>query len=401
MRPMLLALSLLLFVSCASGTAGGRPAPSPEPRPKEKSAPQKIQARDIHEVKAAISRNLTSAEKARIGFSAHPDETSRKIAEKLETLFTGSVSLELAGLDGLTPEETLAQLDPRNIPSMAYINYKRDGDLAVSLYATDGTMARDLFFDYKYSDISPALSARMERVASLPFRAEHAACDDEGNMYLRNGQATVILSPGAGKELFRGTSPCGRPSFFEADGTVSLFCAETGTAIIFTRTGDTFREEAEPSLPLPSRASRFLFAGRDENGGLSLFNKMEEPLGQFDKLTVFSSSGVTVFAAISPAGDIWGLRGDLVTVIPETLKGPYASIAPAPDVLYALRRDGAVEKISLSAKFEWKVAVLDTGMEKKASAIACSPGRLLLFCPEEGGTTIYSITDDTLHPGGE
>ncbi len=203
MRPMLLALSLLLLVSCASGTAGGRPAPAPEPKPKEKSAPQKIQARDIHEVKAAISRNLTSAEKARIGFSAHPDETSRKIAETLGALFAGSVSLELAGLDGLTPEETLAQLDPRNIPSMAYINYKRDGDLAVSLYATDGTMARDLFFDYKYSDISPALSARMERVASLPFRAEHAACDDEGNMYLRNGQATVILSPGAGKELFR------------------------------------------------------------------------------------------------------------------------------------------------------------------------------------------------------
>lgn len=401
MRSLLLVLTILLLVSCAAGP-GKTAAPEPAgPSPERTVTPSRITAAEIDDIKAAISRNLTSAERSRIGFSAHRDETSRKIAERLESMFPGAVSLELAGLDGLTPEETLAQLDPRTTPAMAYINYRREGDLVVSLYATDGTLAKDLFFDYRYREPSRQFRARSQRLGKLPFPAESAACDSDRNIYIRSGNSIVILSPGAEKELYRRPSPCGTPSFFQADGTVSLFCSDSGTGLTFSRMGQAFSEEPSASYPLPARASRFLYAGRDENGSLSLFNKRDEVLGQFSELAAFISSGVTVFAAISPGGDIWGLRGDLITVIPETLKGPYKSLAPSLNTLYALRQDGTIEKISLSAKFEWKVATLDTGIDKTISAIACSPGRLLVLCPEDGETALYSVTEDTSDSGGE
>lgn len=400
MRILLTLSAALLLTACAPATRGPAPVNTETAR-HEKAPPARIRAVGIEDIRSAISRNLTSAEKARIAFSSRGDVISVKIAAKLVPLFRGAFSLESAGLGGLAPEQALAQLDARTTPSMVYVDYRKDGDLAVSLYFTEGGFSRDLFFDYTYSDAPQKAVETSKKLAEIRLKPEAAICDRSGNVYLREGGRISVFSPDLSREAPGGTCRCERPSFFCSDGAVSLFCADTSTGRTFSLVGQSFEAKEIDSFPLPERAQRFIYAGKDEQGNLTLFDKSDTALGSFTELCLFRIFGTTVFAGISPEGKIWGMRGDMIAPLRSVLEGPYLRLAAGESSMFALRPSGEVERITLDDMFEWKVDVMKTGITEKPSAIACCGERLLLFCPEGDVSVVYSVTITKPGSGGE
>lgn len=400
MRMILLLSAALLLAACAPATRGPVPREA-EPAAQEKAPPAKIRAAGIEDIREAISSNLTSAEKARIAFSSRGDDISRKIAGRLVTMFRGAFSLESAGLGGLPPERVLAQLDARTTPSMVYVDYRKDGALAVTLYATESGFSRELFFDYRYGDDAPRAGAAPQKLAGIAMKPEAAICDGSGNVYLRDGARIAVFQPDLSREILSVTYPCEQPSFFCADGEVSLFCAGTSTGKTFSRAGQNLEAKGIDSFPLPARAERFIYVGKDELGNTALLDKSDAVLGSFTELCLFKISGTSIFAGITPEGDLWGMRGDMIAPLRSVLKGPYARLASGEQSIFALRASGEVERITLDDKFEWKVDALKTGITEKPSAIACTGARLLLFCPGDKGSAVYSVAATEAATGGE
>jgi len=391
LRKAIVYVSAFLLAACAARPAPP-PAEAPMPAAQDQKPAARVKAGTVEEIASVISKNLTSSERARMAFSAHRDETSKKLAERLITLFPKSFSLALIGLDGAPPEEALSQLDARTTHSLVYLFYRKDGDLLVSLYATDGSFSRDLLFDYSYGDPKTAVSHDPKRLGIFPMKVDAAACDGTGNIYVLGGGKVSVLPPDASKEFSGAAFACGRAMLFTADGAVSAFCAGTSAGKTFTMKDHSVQVKESSSFPLPERAGRFLYADNDDQGVMTLFDKADNSLASFVELCVFrNSAGTTVFAGISPEGGLWGLRGDLVSLVPNALKGPYSRLAPAGASLFALRADGEVERIQLDDKFEWTVSEMDLKTKEKPSAIACSGESLFIFCPDGNSTAVYSV----------
>jgi hypothetical protein len=400
MKYYFLILPVLLLIGCAAQNA--RPVEAPQrPADAEKSRPAKVRIETVEELKIAIAQNLTATEKVKIAFSCRGDNVSRKLMTKLISLFPKSFSLELAGLGDLPPEEALPQMDPRTTPSLVYINYIKDGELLVSLYATDGSFSRNLLFDYSYSDAPVSAELSPEHVGEFHIKAMEAICDSAGNVFISDGERVVIAALESKKELFGRQYACPRPQFFNSDGSVSIFCSSSSKGVTFAQKGQLWEEKNVEVFPLPARAERFIYAANDEAGNLSLFDKRDDMLGSFVELCSISSRGTTVFIGISPDGEIWGLRGDLISVMPSVLKGPYAHIASAGQSVFALLKNGGVEQISLDENFAWKTSEIKVKQKAEPSAIAFYNDSVLLFYPEGNVSRLYSIDISSIKPGGE
>jgi hypothetical protein len=391
-------LLILLFAGCASRVSGPVPA-APQSQEREKQPAAKAKIATVDELKNAVSANFTSSERARIAFSFHNDETSRKIAGKLISLFPRSFSLELVGLENALPEEALPQLDPKTTSALVYVHYKKAGDLFVSLNAADGSFSRNLNFDYDYSDA--VVSPEPSNLGEFNIRAKTAACDKDGNIFVSDGERILVTDLLSKKEELSMAFPCPDSKFFDLEDTVSVFCRVALKGISFTKKGDIWEKTEVDSFPLPARAARFIYAQKDENGSLSLFDKRDNKLASFTDLCVVSNRGTTVFAGISPEGDIWGLRGDLISMIPTVLKGPYTGIASGRQSIFALSADGKIEQISLLENFEWAVKEIKLKHKEPPLSIAFREGQLLIFYPGGSGSVLYSVDIAEDKSGGE
>ncbi len=282
----------------------------------------------------------------------------------------GSVRAIELGLKG-SAQEIAAQLDPATFRALIWLNTATSGLSKAEVELWDLEKAKEprriaVKFIPAIKEAGSGLAASPWLVFSLPVCGLAWQPGQPGGLWVRQGaefikidlatrEQTVVASP---PEIPAGACLLRWVDDLPQGGTLACFglASKEGAWLLRFLPGKQPGAEQTPEFPLPEKAKRFLAAPfQPDSGNFILETTAGEALGAFTDLVWLQGAKGTAFAALSPDGTTWGVRGDLLAVIPGPKAGACSAIAASGHDLFLARAAPPymISSFSLQADQSW------------------------------------------------
>ncbi len=359
-----------------------------EKKAEVKEEKPKIEAKTVKDIKMLIVTSRFYAEKGKMVIFSSKQKDPQKIEERLLKIFANAISAEEIGFSSYKKEEILAQLDSRNVPVFIAIDSKNDSLIVLEIYSVENGEKDSYIIDCPFLKEEKSYS---EFVMNLSTEPESACANSKNEIFVTDGKKIVLLDLVDKSEKIVEVCECENPQLSNFGEGAVLFCPLSGRAAKFEKKNGKWEKREINGYPLPERVLRFISVAKDENGQWALFDRKGDILGEFISLSRCIFRETTVFFALSPTGELWGLRGDLILPLYPKEKNLFKKITSSEDATYALSQNGELYKVNLDGDFSIALEVRQTDIEEEIVEIVTIQNELFVFVKTENGYKLYQI----------
>jgi len=383
----IVAVFFLIFLGCAVTQKKVEVAPL-EKKQEVKEETSLIKANSIKDLKEIIKDSRFYSEKGKIVFYSSAQKNADELRKRLLKQFPNALSAEEIGFENFKKEDIVSQLDSRNIPVFVSVDSKNGEEIILEITSVESgekELIRVLcpFLNEEKSPSEFIMNIFTEPKSVYWAQNKEIIISDDRKVSL------VDIAEKTEKTIDAFVCEGAQISNF-GEGAV-CFCPQTGKGFKFEKKDEIYEKKETVGFPLPERFLRFINVGKDESGFWAVFDRKGDALGEFVSLQRFVFRETTVFLAISPQGELWGLRGDLVKPIYSKEKIAFKKICSSDNIAYALSQSGDLYKIDIESDFSIRLEKKQVDVSEGIDSIAAVENELYIFTKSENNFKLYKI----------
>ncbi|NMB98749.1 MAG: hypothetical protein GYA35_00540 [Thermoanaerobaculaceae bacterium] len=386
----LFAVFFLIFLGCAVTQKKVEVTP-PEKKQEVQEETPLIKAESIRDLSEIIKGSRIYSEKGKIVFYSSEKKNAEELRKRLMKQFPNSLTAEEIGFENYKKEDIVSQLDSRNIPVFISVDSRNGVEILLEIISVENgeKETKKVICPFLKEEKSSS-----EFVMNI-FTDPKSVCWAENKDIIISDEKKISVVDIAEKtEKTIDVFVCEGVQLSNFGEGAVCFCPQTGKGLKFENKNGIFEKKETQSFPLPERIMRFINVEKDENGFWALFDRKGDLLGEFVCLSKFVFRGTTVFLSISPQGELWGLRGDLVEPIYPKEKIKFKKICSSDTVAYGLSESGELYKISISGDFSILIEKKQVDISEEMINIAAVENNLYIFVKRENNFGLYKITEN-------
>ncbi|MCX7830764.1 MAG: hypothetical protein N2445_06870 [Acidobacteria bacterium] len=388
MTKKLIAIVLLLFfLGCATTPKRVEETPVVEQQEaKEETAVKEIKSGK--ELKEVILKSHIYQSKGKIIFYSDDRKNSQEIKKRLIKQFPNALSSEDLGFEGYKKESIVSQIDGRNAPLFVSIESKKGDEIILEIISIESGEKESHTLLCSFLDNEKSHSEFVMNVFSKP---QSLSAWSGKEIFVWDGKKIALINLDEKSEKTADIYIC-EGAFLSNFGEGAVcFCPQSGKGAKLIMKNGVLEKAETSGFPFPERVLRFINVEKDENGNWFLSDRKGDVLGQFINLSRYVFMETSIFLAISPNGQLWGLRGDLIQPIYSKDKILVKSIASSEQIAYALSQNGDLYKISIDNNFSIALSKKNVDFSEEIANIAVVGNELYAFAKGENSFKLYRI----------
>lgn len=388
MRKIALFFSLI-FLGCAV-TQKKIEVVTPEKMQEVKEEMALVKADSIRDLKEIIKESRFYSEKGRILFYSSMNKKAVEVKKKLLRQFPNSLATEEIGFEDFKKEDIIFQLDSRNIPIFVSIDLIHGDEIILEITSVENgekELKKVLCPFLKDKDGKDSY----EFILNIKTFPESVCWAQNKEIIITDGKKISVVNIEEMTEKTIDLFVCEGLQISNFGEGAVFFCPQTGKGFKFEKKDGKYEKNERAGFPLPERAMRFISVEKDESGFWALFDRKDEILGEFVSLSKYIFRETTVLLAISPKGELWGLRGDLIEPIYSKEKVTFRKVCSSNNIAYGLSQNGDLYKINIESDFSIVPEKKQVNIFEKIINIAAVGDELYLFTKSENTIKLYEI----------
>lgn len=380
-----------LFIGCVAPQRRVDQTPFEKNREIKKEEEVLMKATTINDLKSIIIKSQFYSEKGKIVFCSSGKKNAEEVTKRLLKQFPNSLSCEDIGFSNYKKEDILSQFDSRNTPLFISVDSNGGDEILLEIFSVESGEKEIRKVECIFLKEEKNYS---EFIMTLSIEPKSVCFALENEVLIWDGTKIVLLDLIEKKEKTLETFLCKDAEISNFGEGCVCFCYGNGESAKFEKKNEKWEKTEMNGYPLPERVLRFISAYKDENGFWALFDRKGDMLGEFTRLTKLIFRETTVFLALSPEGQIWGLRGDLISPVYSKENVLLKKIASSEMSAYALSQQGDLYEINLSNDFSLHLQKIEIDIGEQLVEIAVFGNRLYLFTKGENGWKLYRIYEN-------